>query len=234
MISTFILTVLLSATSVTITEPIDGDTYDGDWLAVRAIVENENELPNSVYYTLNGEPVIQIPRLNTDWPTYMQNYQNHGYSESPAPTDNTILWTAPVTGDYHEFPTPVVVDGIVYYPQDHSGDSLFALDAATGELIWKYCVGTYTDDAVTVYNGRVYSASDSLYCLNALSGELIWVNAIANQGGSTPVVLGNRVFCGSRLWSPETLSLVSCQDANTGSPIWQDTLPGYSASCMAV
>ena len=85
--------IMISVTNLTITEPVDGETYDGDWLPLRAIVENENELPDSVHYTLNGECVIQIPRLSTDWPTYMQNYQNHGYSESPAPMDNTVLWT---------------------------------------------------------------------------------------------------------------------------------------------
>ena len=231
LILTALITCVLSTTSVSITEPIDGETYDGDWLAVRAIVENENELPDSVHYTLNGEPVIQIPRLNTDWPTYMQNYQNHGYSESPAPLDNTILWTAPVTGESHEFPTPVVVDGIVYYPQDEDGDSLYALNAATGEIIWKYRTG-WTDDAVTVYDGRVYSASDSIYCLDALSGELVWVSAIANNVGGTPIVLGNRVFC-----STNTIGLnscVSCLDATTGIPMWQDTLAGSLGSCMAV
>lgn len=233
LLSTFLTCSVILTTSVAITEPIDGDTYDGDWLTVRAIVENENELPDSVHYTLNGEPVIQIPRLNTDWPTYMQNYQNHGYSESPAPSDNTILWTAPVTGDYHEFPTPVVVDGIVYYPSDHGTDSLYALDSATGELIWKYRVGL-TDDAVTVCNGRVYSGSDSLYCLNALTGELLWVNEVANSGGSTPIVIGNRVFCGSRLEYPEHVTYVSCLDATTGIPMWQDSLAGASFSCMAV
>ena len=68
LLSTLLISTFLLTTSVTITEPVDGDTYDGDWLTVRAIVENENELPDSVHYTLNGETVIEIPRLNTDWP----------------------------------------------------------------------------------------------------------------------------------------------------------------------
>ncbi len=38
---------------LTITEPVDGETYDGDWLALRTIVENENDLPDSVNYELN-------------------------------------------------------------------------------------------------------------------------------------------------------------------------------------
>ena len=176
-----------------ITEPVDGETYDGDWLTVRAIVENENEIPEYVQYSLNGQPVVLIPRLNTDWYTYMQNDLHHGYSESPAPTDNTILWTAPVTGTTHEFPTPVIVEGIVYYPSNDGTDSLYALDAATGELIWKYRTG-YTDDAVTVKNGYLYTASDSLWCLDALTGERIWATSAADNSGSTPAVVDGNVY----------------------------------------
>ena len=84
--------ILISTINLTITEPVDGQSYwIGDSLAVRAIVENENEIPDHVQYSLNGQPVIDIPRLNTDWYTYMANDLHTGYSESPAPTDNTIL-----------------------------------------------------------------------------------------------------------------------------------------------
>ncbi|MCK5117488.1 MAG: PQQ-binding-like beta-propeller repeat protein [Candidatus Aegiribacteria sp.] len=229
-------TILISVTNLTITEPVDGETYDGDWLPLRAIVENENEVPDSVHYSLNGAAVVLIPRLNTDWPTYMQNNQNHGYSESPAPTDNTILWTAPVTGYLHEFPTPVVVDGIVYYTADSIGqgttDSLYALDAATGELIWKYDTG-HADDAVTVVDGCVYSASDSIFCLDAQNGERIWANGIADHMGGTPVIFEGKVYCGRENVVPDS-SGIYCLDAFTGSYLWGDTLFCFPASCMAI
>ncbi|MCD4776711.1 MAG: PQQ-binding-like beta-propeller repeat protein, partial [Candidatus Aegiribacteria sp.] len=232
-IGIFITAILFSTINLTITEPVDGEIYNGDWLSIRAIVENENEPPDSVHYTLNGEPVIQISRLNTDWPTYMQNYQNHGYSESPAPTDNTILWTAPVTGYAHEFPTPVVVNGMVYYTSDSLGsgtaDSLYALDAATGELVWKYDTG-HADDAVTVMNGRVYSPSDSLFCFDAETGVRIWANGIADHSGSTPIVVNDRVFCASNTFGPT----VSCLDASNGNVIWSQSLPSTMTSCMAL
>jgi outer membrane protein assembly factor BamB len=221
---------VISAIGVNITEPVDGETYDGDWLTVRAIVENENEIPEVVQYSLNGQPVVQIPRLNTDWYTYMQNDLHRGFSESPAPTDNTILWTAPVTGDYHEFPTPVIVDGIVYYPSNYGTDSLYALDAATGELIWKYRVGM-TDDAVTVKNGYLYTASDSVWCLDALTGERIWANGDADWNGSTPAVVDGRVYCGRANYYT---SYIYCFDAVTGTEIWSETLSGYTASCLTV
>jgi len=224
--------ILISATGLTITEPVDGGTYDGDWLTVRAIVENDNETPDSVSHSLNGQPLALIPRLNTDWYTYMQNDLHHGYSESPAPTDSTILWTAPVTGDYHEFPTPIIVDGIVYYPSNYGTDSLYALDAATGELIWKYRTG-YTDDAVTVKDGYLYTASDSLWCLDALTGERVWATAAADADGSTPAVVGGRVYCGRASYSGST-SYIYCFNAITGAEIWSQTISGYTASCLTV
>lgn len=236
LLTTFLISFVLSATGVTISEPEDWTAYNLDELpGIRAIVENENVIPDSVHYSLNGDAVVPIPKLNTDWPTYMQSYLHHGYSESPAPTDNTILWTAPVTGDTHEFPTPVVVEGIVYYPSNKGTDSLYALDAATGELIWKYHVGQ-TDDAVTVYDGYVYTASDSIFCLDAITGEKMWASGEADDGGSTPVVLDDRVYCGTRYTSsPEDTSVVVCLDALTGAVIWESYLMDcFTASCMTV
>ena len=224
---------IISYNSVSIVQPVDNETYDGNWLPLRAIVENDNIIPDSVNYILNGQAIAQIPKLNTDWPTYMQNDLHHGFSESPAPTDNTILWTAPVTGELHEFPTPVIVDGIVYYPSDYGNDSLYALDAATGELIWKYCVGM-TDDAVTVKDGRLYTASDSIWCLDALTGERIWANGDTDYTGSTPAVVDGRVYCGKAEIYPGRISWVYCFDALTGTQIWADTLSGAMVSCMTV
>ncbi len=227
-----LMSAVLLTTGVTITEPVDGETYNGDWLTLRAIVENENEIPDSVLYVLNGNSSILVPRLNTDWYTYMANDCHTGYSESPAPVDNTILWSAPITGDYHEFPTPVVVDGIVYYPQDSSGDSLYALDAATGEVIWTYRTG-YTDDAVTVKNGLLFTASDSLWCLDALTGERIWANGDATCAASTPAVHNDAVFSCSNSSSSNTTTVYSL-NTETGAVNWTVTVSGYAASCLTV
>ncbi len=58
LIEIFLIVITFSTTSLTITEPVDGETYDGDWLTVRAIVENENEIPENVRYTLNAQSAI--------------------------------------------------------------------------------------------------------------------------------------------------------------------------------
>ncbi len=225
--------ILISTTNLTITEPVDGETYDGDWLTVRAIVENENEIADSVHYSLNSQPVIRIPRLNTDWYTYMQNDVHHGYSESPAPTDNTILWTAPVTGDTHEFCSPVIVNGVVYFVSDEQSIA-FALDAATGDIIWQYDVVNHVDDAVTWYEEKVYVAADSAWCLDALTGEKIWAFKPSSyyKMNGTPS-LGNGVAYFS--FAPNSSSLeVHALDAENGEQIWFTEIPFYSTGCLTL
>ena len=225
---TLIVSGILSANAVTITSPSDGETYSGDWLMLEAIVENENQLPDSVSYILNGNNPVPVSRLITDWYTYMQNDLHHGYSESPAPEDNTLLWTAPVTGTDHEFPTPVVVEGLVYYPQNVGGDSIFALDAASGSVQWVFTGTGSTDDAVTVKDGRLYSASDSIYCLNALTGDKYWASGEGDWTGSTPAVVDDMVYCGIR----GTPSSIVCLNAEDGELLWSQSVNAYPVSCM--
>ncbi len=225
--------ILISITNLTITEPVDGETYDADWLPFRAIVENENELPDSVHYSLNGEAAVLIPRLNTDWFTYMANDLHTGFSESPAPVDNTILWTAPVTGNTHEFCSPVVVNGVVYFVSDEQSIA-YALNAATGDIIWQYDVVDHVDDAVTWYEGKVYVAADSAWCLSAVTGERIWAFKPAPflKMNGTPA-LGNGVAYFS--FAPDYNSLeIHALDAENGEQIWFTEIPFYSTGCITL
>ena len=228
-----LISIIISATSVTIIEPIDGETYDGDWLPFRVIVENENVIPDSVSYSLNGGSPMQVARLNTDWYTYMANDLRTGYSEAPAPHDNTILWAAPVTGEYHEFPTPVTYDGMVFYTSDSIGtaitDTLYALDAVTGDVIWTYDTG-YADDAVTVVDGRLYTSADSIFCLDAYSGEIYWaykdsISTVFNPCGP-PVLFQEKVYalCSS--------GDIYCLDIQTGELVWKADQQFWCASSM--
>ncbi len=215
---------------VGITFPEDGGAYSSPEMNVRAVLDYENLLADSVAYSLNGGAWTLLPRMDTDWYTYMQNDLHHGFSESAAPHDATVLWTAPVTGTIHEFPNPVIVDGIVYYPSNSGTDSLYALDALTGEILWKYFVGS-TDDAVTVIDGLLYVASDSLYCLDALSGSEIWASCYAGGSGSTPAVAGGKVYAG---WRSSGSSAVSRFDAFTGELEWTTSIDGLTVSCLTI
>ncbi len=225
LILSFLISITLAITDLAITEPVDGETYYGDWLPLRAIVENENEVPDSVHYSLNGQTAVLIPRLNTDWYTYMANDCRTGYSESPAPYDNAILWTAPISGTYHEFVSPVVVDGRVYFASEED-EIAYCLDAATGAEIWRFeNIGDSIDDALHVVDGKAYLASDSIWCLDAITGGKIWsFGDTSCYFSGPPVPYLEYVFASGELF-------VYCMDGLSGEEVWQteDTLSTVSS-----
>ncbi len=222
------LELLGAVAGIEITFPLDGGAYASPDLHVRAVLDFESLMAGEAGFVLNGGPPSAMPRLVTDWYTYMNDDLHTGCSEAPAPHSDVVLWTAPVTGPYHEFPNPVIVEGIVYYPSNSGTDSLYALDALTGEVLWKYRVGS-TDDAVTVKDGLLWIASDSLWCLDALTGQRIWASAEGDVAASTPVVSDGWVY-GGLGWSEPVVCRL---DAMTGELDWRIGLPdGYTVSCM--
>lgn len=224
---------LLASTSLSIEEPIDGETYNGDWLPLRVLVENENTVPDSVHYTLNGGSLTQIPRLNTDWYTYMRDNDRNGSTDAPGPLSSDVLWTANVTGTYHEFISPIVVDGRLYHASEDQ-ETAFCLDAATGEILWSFPgLGDPIDDALAYDNGYVYVASDSVWCLDALTGEKVWafLGHEDYEMAGPPAIVDGVLY--SEEWKPNT-SYISALNSTTGALIWESYLPKRTASTLTV
>jgi outer membrane protein assembly factor BamB len=72
----------------------------------------------------------------------------HSQWSYPVPVDAAALW-------------PAVADGVVYDTPNNNENgvfALFALDASTGKLLWKYNTGAILSDPVVV-NGFVYVGS---------------------------------------------------------------------------
>jgi outer membrane protein assembly factor BamB len=118
--------------------------------------------------------------------------------------------------------SPTVAQGVVYVG---SGDGyVYALDALTGALRWKFKTGNVVHASPTVINGRVYIGSwDSFfYALDASTGQERWRfktgedAEISNQVGiqSSAVVSGGLVYFGCRD------SNLYALDAATGVKVW--------------
>ena len=79
-----------------------------------------------------------------DWPSYGGMYAAWRYSALDQVNRANVAKLVPVwafqTGDYEMGlqVTPIVVDGVLYLSTSRS--QVFALDAATGRLIWQYQV----------------------------------------------------------------------------------------------
>ena len=102
--------------------------------------------------------------------------------------------------------SPVLLNGAVYFG---SGDgNVYALDAATGSLKWKFQTGDVVHSSPAIADGRVFVGSwDSyLYALDATTGKELWRFKTGedadthNQVGiqSSPTVADGVVYFGCR------------------------------------
>jgi outer membrane protein assembly factor BamB len=147
---------------------------------------------------------------------------------------------------------------MVYVGSDD--DSVFALKASTGALVWSYKTGDFIESAPAVADGVVYigSADSYEYALDALSGALLWKSEIGIYTHDTTVVNGVVYVggyaldarTGTRLWfsfdtdnAPAVVDgvvyetghrLVEAVDAATGTPIWTYTRADPQDSSPAV
>ena len=118
--------------------------------------------------------------------------------------------------------SPVVASGVVYFG---SGDgNLYALDATTGEVRWKFKTNNVVHSSPAYASGTLYFGSwDSyFYAVDAATGKEKWRfhggedELIHNQVGfqSSPVIAGGFVYTGCRD------SNVYALDASTGKESW--------------
>lgn len=119
--------------------------------------------------------------------------------------------------------SPAVVDGLVYFG---SGDGhVYAVDAATGALRWKFRTGNVVHASPAVADGRIFVGSwdGKFYALDARTGAPVWVfqggvdPLMHNQQGfqSSPAVAGGVVYTGSRD------AHVYALDARSGAERWR-------------
>ncbi len=111
--------------------------------------------------------------------------------------------TGPGPSEY--IATPVYHEGVVYCPigQDpEHGEgvgALSAVDAATGELIWRDQTIERSISTVSVYDGLVYAADYSgvLRCYDARTGELYWEQDTLAHIWSSTLVADGKVLLGN-------------------------------------
>jgi len=143
------------------------------------------------------------------------------------------LWTFPpdaLPGDF-AFASPAVVNGMVYYAVNRVDPVVFAVNAATGQEIWRH-LGPFSQiiSSPTVENGRVYVAftDGTIEALDPTNGQVIW--SVIHPGGaySSPAVADGRLYVA--IHNSGLLAL----DANTGSELWLAPMPGPQWSSPAV
>ncbi|HZL01436.1 MAG TPA: PQQ-dependent dehydrogenase, methanol/ethanol family [Caulobacteraceae bacterium] len=139
--------------------------------------------------------------------------------------------------------TPIVVDGVMYVTSSWS--LVYALDAKTGALKWKYDpavpreVGFHAccdvvNRGVGVWKGKVYVATldGRLVALDAATGKPVWSAVTVDQSQPytitmAPRIIKGKVIIGNSGSEYGVRGYVSAYDAQTGKLIWRFfTVPG--------
>ncbi len=187
-------------------------------------------------------PVTQQRLENPEagnWLLYRRTYDGHGFSplrqiNADNARDLTPVWTFS-TGmvEGHEAP-PMVNNGVMFVvtPQDQ----VLALDAATGDLIWRYQPKLPEDlfqlhptsRGVAMWGDKVYLATvDSrLIALDAKTGKVAWESKIGNyQHGEystlEPLIVNGKVMVGTSGGEFGVRAFIAAFDAETGQQLWK-------------
>lgn len=186
-----------------------------------------------------------------DWPSYGGTQLAWRYSALDQVNTTNVKNLAPVwlfqTGDYAENlqATPIVIDGVMYLIT--ARDQVFALDAATGRVIWHYVypvprpgrpgsfAGLAQNRGVAVGDGKVFFGTNDTYlvALDQKTGREVWKVSVDDpkQCGcnifSAPLVVKDKVVIGGNGSDVAHRGYLTAFYAKTGRLAWRwYTVPG--------
>lgn len=183
------------------------------------------------------------------WPAHGRGYDEKRFSPLKKIHDGNVArlglaWTYKLDIDMGVEATPIVVDGVLYATGPFS--IVYALDAASGRLLWKHdpqvpkamagqgCCGP-VNRGVAVWKGKVYVGTfdGRLLALEARTGKEIWsVDTVLDHGKSytitgAPRVIKGKVLIGNGGSEFGVRGYVTAYDAETGREVWRFfTVPG--------
>jgi outer membrane protein assembly factor BamB len=108
----------------------------------------------------------------SDWPTLRADAARSGSVAAELPVAFATAWRAKIGG---RLSSPVVAGGRLFVAAIDAHE-VHALDAVSGEPLWRFTAGARVDSPPTIWQGRVLfgSADGYVYCLRADDGRLIW------------------------------------------------------------
>ena len=189
------------------------------------------------------EAMLEDPNP-ADWLSWRRTLDGWGYSPlDEITTDNVhqlqLVWGWQLDTGLSQ-PTPLVHDGMMFIP--NPGNSVHALDAATGERLWQYTrepearpnrpEGRPSRGArsIAIYGTHIYlNTSDAhIVALDARTGEVAWDHEVADytlgyRYTSGPIVANGQIVAGMTGCQnyKNDVCFISAHDPDTGAERWR-------------
>jgi outer membrane protein assembly factor BamB len=124
------------------------------------------------------------------------------------------------------FPAPTVVDDVVFFTikvNPPYAQSLVALSAKDGTLLWKVFLSNTISFPTVVVDNIIYVSCNDGSCLafRAIDGSLLWQRYAHGRPCSSPIVVNGIVYIAFTMETRVHLYALSTQD---GSIVWRQTV----------
>ena len=212
-------------------------------VVVTAVITPGQQQPAPSSSVLTNYRPVTAERLKNpdaaDWLMVRRTYDGWGYSPLKQITPANVARLQPVwtfaTGQEngHEAP-PIVNSGVMFVATP--GNQVIALDAKSGQLIWRYrrplpegvVLLHPTSRGVALSGNKVLFAAGEavLVALEATSGKELWTTTVADNSKGyymslAPLVVGNTVMIGASGGEFGVRGFVAGYDVNTGREQWK-------------
>ena len=185
------------------------------------------------------------------WLAHGQNYDELRFSTLSDINRDTVgtlglAWVKNLDNPFRQQSTPLVIDGVMYFTDPWS--VAYAVDAKTGEEIWRFdpetnrdsmrysCCGGPANRGVAAYKGRIYFATFDarLVAVDQATGEKVWDVDTTHYPTNNPYTITGApravhglVFIGQSSSEFGLRGHLSAYDADTGELAWRFfTVPG--------
>jgi alcohol dehydrogenase (cytochrome c)/quinohemoprotein ethanol dehydrogenase len=197
---------------------------------------------------VNQSRIIDADGKPEDWMSYGRTYDEQRFSPLSQINDRNVsqlglAWYYDLDTNRGQEATPIVVDGVMYFTSAWS--KVFALNAATGDLIWSYdpkVPGDWAVNAccdvvnrgVAAWNGKVFvgTLDGRLVALDAANGHRVWETLTVDRSfrytiTGAPRVAKGKVIIGNGGGEFGVRGYVTAYDSETGKLVWRFyTVPG--------
>ena len=194
---------------------------------------------------VDEERVLAAAAEPGSWLVHGQTYEELRFSRLTDVNRETVsrlglAWYKDLNNRHRMQSTPLVIDGVLYFTDPWS--VAYALDAATGEEIWRFdpetdrrsmrysCCGGAVNRGLAAYKGRLYFATFDarLVAIDQATGEKVWDVDTSHYPSHSPYtitgavrVVAGKVFIGQSSSEWGLRGYLSAYDADTGELAWR-------------